>query len=85
MKLDTTYKYIYKCPVTDVQVSDREKEFEDVCSQCGDETNSLYGTHAVRVVGRWNRPSLIELNFKGKEPEFITKASEDKLLEALKQ
>jgi len=85
MKLDTTYSYIYKCPKTGDQVSEKEKEYSEICTRCGDETNSLYGTHAKKIVGRWNRPGFIESVFKRKKMEFITKESEDKLLEALTQ
>jgi len=85
MKLDTTYSYIYQCPETNVQVSENEKEFGEICTQCGELRKSLYGTHAVKIVGRWNRPSLAERMLHRKKMEFITKESEDALLEALTQ
>lgn len=68
MKLGN-YTFILVCPETDKQVSDHKYSYSSgVCHHCGHIADSTF-THAVRIAGRWNTPSILEW-LCGKRAEF---------------
>lgn len=75
MKLDTEYTSIDVCPKTGDTVDPYQND--GVCTSCGHEKYAV--AHHDQIVGRWNRPSLFERIFKGKETEFFRKEDEDKV------
>ena len=87
MKLDKRYSHIYVCPETDESVSTDEAKWGDgaICSKCGHVKDSLFGTHAIKIPGRWNRPTFWESVWHKKKMEFFRKEDEDELMDALKQ
>lgn len=83
MKLDEDYSFIYVCPKTKEELSNHEVFYSHgVCPRCGHNDNSTI-THYDKVVGRYNRPSMLE-RLQGKKTEFLTKEEEDKVWNTLK-
>ena len=81
MKLDKTYTYIPVCPVTKSELTYKDINRTDgVCPKCGH--ISSYTTHNTKVVGRYRRPNVWEFVL-GERAEFVTKESEDKIINAL--
>ena len=83
MKLDEKYSYITVCPTTGEELSDNQRHNSgSVCPHCGHDNDGSF-THRKKVVGRWNRPSLLE-RLKSIKPEFLRKADEDEIMAKLK-
>lgn len=60
MKADPEFSSILRCPETGQQVTWAEySRGTGTCGKCGHQDKSTF-THAVRVVGRWYRPNLIQ-------------------------
>lgn len=66
------------CPETGLLMThDEYHRSSNVCVKCGNEAKSNYGEslypHAVKIVGKYNRPTWFEYWFKGMREEFIPK------------
>lgn len=74
MKLDSSYSFIYRCPKTGERVSSSQRAYSNgVCHLCGHDEKSTF-THAEKVVGKWDRPNLLEW-LQGDRKTFIPRMS----------
>lgn len=70
MKLDKYFSYVYVCPTSKLTVSNHMVLYSGgICYICGYDNNSTV-THAVKIIGKWKRPSLLEW-IKGKRKMFV--------------
>jgi len=73
MKLDTNFSHIKVCPETEIELTNNQVCYRGgICPKCGHTDRGTF-THYKIIVGKWNRPSLFERWFQGKELEFIPK------------
>ncbi len=83
MKMDKDYTSITVCPETRDMLTQRDTNNSDgICPRCGHKSQGTF-SHKERMAGRWQRPSILEW-IKGARREFITKESQDELIDALR-